>query len=52
MTRHKNMRILATKYAQSARQSDITIQPRCFNRAKALKITFEHRTYMRRTFSI
>ena len=64
MTRHKNMRILVTKYAQSARQSDITIQPRCFNWAKTLKITFEHicykqkshiiylRTYMRRTFSI
>ena len=37
MTRHKNMRILGTKYAQSARQSDITIQSRCFNWAKTLK---------------
>ena len=64
MTRHKNMCILGTKYAQSARQSDITIQSRCFNLAKTLKIIFEHicykqkshiiylRAYMRRTFSI
>jgi hypothetical protein len=64
MTRHKNLRILATKYAQSARQSNITIQPRGFNWEKTLKIIFEHicykqkshitylRTYMRRTFSI
>ena len=37
MTRHKNMRILGTKYAQSAGQSDITIQSRCFNWAKTLK---------------
>ena len=37
MTRHKNMCILSTKYAQSARQSDITIQSRCFNWAKTLK---------------
>ena len=53
MARHKNMRILATKYAQSARQSDITIQPRCFNRAKTLKITFEPICYEKKiTYNI
>ena len=64
MTRYKNICILGTKYAQSARQSDITIQSRCFNWAKTLNIIFEHicykqkshiiylSTYMCRTFSI
>ena len=54
MTRHKNMRILGTNYEQSARQSDknITIQSRCFNWAKTLKIIFEHICYKQKSHII